>query len=120
MKGASAWGNMKAAGGVPRQILYPSSGVALDIPNGDNCFYVYSGTNITIPGLNGALRPGRQITLIGYAGTQNVIITDTAYSSTASTKCHLSAAFLFAATSSITFRQNPNGSWSEVARGVIN
>lgn len=63
------------------------------------------------------VRPGRQIWVWGRDAT-GPALTDTALASTAAGKLHLTAACTLANGASITFRQAPNGSWWETARGV--
>lgn len=117
---STKWGNMKAKCGTPVIRLTAADSTALEIPNKGGSFIVNAASAVTVPSLKAALRPGRVVTLIAAADTAGTIaITDTAYASTAEGLVHLTAALTLDKTSSVTLRQNSNGSWSEVDRAVI-
>lgn len=114
-------GNSKAKCAEPKRRVPVDASAAITIPNGDNVFWLYASGNYTVPALSAALRPGRMITLVGHPDASgSTIFTDTAYASTAEGKMHLTGALVVGKTTSVTFRQNDNGSWSEVDRSVIN
>lgn len=118
---ATKWANAKGRAGTPYVVLTVTDAADLEVPNGANTFYVYAGSAATATGLKGRLSPGRQVTFVVHTNSSNITFTDTAYSSTAANKTHLAGSgnVELITTGSISFRQNDNGSWSQVALGDV-
>ena len=102
----------------PRYVIYPVTTVAMPVPNGESAFLL-SGTTVSIPSLDSAIRPGRVIWFIGAAGSSGMIPTDTAIASTAYGKISLNGTITLAPGASLCLKCLDAGGWQELFRANV-